>query len=59
MKWYKKQLDQLKQSKPELFKEVALGDRKAAKHKEKKKMPVKKVNNPVILRNINRPKTDA
>ena len=60
MKWYKKQLDELKKNKPELAK---LGNEEPIA-KEKNQASGKVVNktfvhNPVKLRNVNRPKTDA
>lgn len=60
MKWYKKQLDELKKTNPELAKL----DSEASVAKEKNQTSAKKINQPIIhnpvkLRNINRPKTDA
>ncbi len=62
MKWYKKQLDQLKTSKPELFnsdKEVDSKNPSSHSMDERKKwVNKKKFTNPVAARNINRKKTD-
>lgn len=63
MKWYKKQLDKLKESKPE----TAKLDKGAAPHKGSAHHPLAKSNsaskgsyfNPVAARNVNRPKTDS
>lgn len=60
MKWYKKQLDELKKTNPELAK---LGnDKLETKEKNLTSGNIAKktfVHNPVKLRNVNRPKTDA
>ncbi|MEK7625112.1 MAG: hypothetical protein AAB467_02045 [Patescibacteria group bacterium] len=62
MKWYKKQIDQIKIDKPELFKTDETPEIGTPKHTfEEKKMVIKKpaFTNPVTMRNVNRPKTDA
>lgn len=63
MKWYKKQMDKLKEEKPELF---AADDSSVKKKKFARVLSVDKVggaksafSSPVAARNRNRPKTDA
>lgn len=62
MKWYKKQLDKLKSSKPELFNSDKENSAKKSSgysvDERKKWVNKKKFTNPVAARNINRKKTD-
>lgn len=62
MKWYKKQIDALKAAKPELFKIDEASTAQKPEHAfEERKQVIKKptFTNPVTMRNVNRPKTDA
>jgi hypothetical protein len=63
MKWYKKQMDELKKTKPELFdiEQAPIGGKIGGHSVGMNKARINKTNfsNPVAIRNLNRPKTDS